>query len=168
MKIRQAVFPIALLWLLFFVAGCVLNRLEPESTQTIEVTTQPVSGSNLRLLTITSDKHYWDQKQDEIRPKLEATINGGEYNIASVKTSYSSGYLTSAEVTYDASGRGDGNGLRVIFITSDKHYWDQRAAEIKPKLDAMVNSGKYDVVKIQTTYAKGYLLAAEVYYREKK
>ncbi|MDO8593372.1 MAG: hypothetical protein Q7R59_00535 [bacterium] len=166
MKIRQAVFPFMLLGLLFFVAGCDENH--PESTQTLEVNTQPVSGSNLRLLTITSDKRYWDQKQGEIRPKLEATINGGEYNIASVKTSYSSGYLTSAEVTYDASGRGDGNGLRVVFITSDRRYWDQKAAEIKPRLDAMVNGGKYDVVKIQTTYAQGYLLVAEVYYREKK
>ena len=165
MKIRQAVFPIALLGLLLFVAGCDGNH--PESTQTLEVSTQPVSAAT-RLLSITSSKYYFDQKQNELRPKLEATVNGGEYNITSVKTSYSSGYLTAAEVTYDASGRGDGNNLRVLFIQSDKHYWDQKAADIKPRLDAVVNSGKYDVVKIQTTYAKGYLLAAEVYYREKK
>ena len=162
----RIVFSFMVLGLLFFVVGCDENR--SESTQILEANTQPSSGSNLRLLSIMSDKHYLDQKQGEIRPKLEATINGGEYNIASVKTSYSSGYLTSAEVTYDASGRGDGNGLRVMFITSDKRYWDQKSAEIKPKLDAVVNSGKYDVVKIQTTYAQGYLLVAEVYYREKK
>ena len=167
MKIKQAVFPVALLGLLLFVAGCG-DVDHPESTQTFEVSTQPVSGSNIRLLSITSNKYYFDQKQNELRPKLEATVNGGEYNITSVKTSYSSGYLTAAEVTYDASGRGDGNNLRVLFIQSDKHYWDQKAADIKPRLDAMVNSGKYDVAKIQTTYAKGYLLAAEVYYREKK
>jgi len=166
MKIRQVVFPFMLLGLLFFVVGCGENH--PESTQTLEVSTQSVSGSNLRLLTITSDKRYWDQKAAEIKPRLDAMVNGGKYNIASVKTSYSSGYLTSAEVTYDASGRGDGNDLRVMFITSDKRYWDQKAAEIKPRLDAMVNSGKYNVVKIQTTYAQGYLLVAEVYYREKK
>ncbi|MDD4900910.1 MAG: hypothetical protein PHS62_02230 [Patescibacteria group bacterium] len=166
MKIRQAVFPIALLGLLLFVAGCDKNY--PESAQTLEVSTQPVSGSNIRLLLITSGKYYFDQKQNELRPKLEATVNGGEYNIISVKTSYSSGYLTAAEVTYNTSGRGDGNNLRVLFIQSDKYHWDQKAADIKPRLDAMVNSGKYDVVKIQTTYAQGYLLAAEVYYREKK
>ena len=166
MKIRQAVFPFMFLGLLFFVAGCDENY--PESTQTLEVSTQPISGSNLRLLSITSTKYYFNEKQNEVRPKLETAVNGGEYNIASVKTSYSSGYLTAAEVTYDASGRGDGNGLRVLFIQSDKYYWNEKAADIKPRLDAMVNSGKYDVVKIQTTYAQGYLLAAEVYYREKK
>ena len=164
MKIRQVVFPIAVLGLLLFVAGCDENP--PESTQTLEVPT--VSGSSLRLLTITSNKYRWDQKQGEIRPKLEATINGGEYNIASVKTSYSSGYLTSAEVTYDASGRGDGNGLRVMFITSDKFYGDQKQGEILPKLEATINGGQYDVVKIQTTYDQGYLLAAEVYYYHQK
>ena len=166
MRIRQVALSIALFGLLFIVAGCDENH--PESTQTLEVTTQPVSGSSIRLLSITSTKYYFNEKQNEVRPKLEATVNGGEYNIASVKTSYSSGYLTAAEITYDASGRGDGNGLRVLFIQSDKYYWNEKAADIKPRLDAMVNSGKYDVVKINTTYVQGYLLAAEVYYREKR
>ncbi len=166
MKIRQVVFSIAFLVILFFVAGCDENY--PESTQTFEVTTQPVSGNNLRLLSITSGEYYLTKKEAEVRPKLETAINGGEYNVASVKTSYSSGYLTAAEVTYDASGRGDGNGLRMLFIQSDQRFWDMKAAEIKPKLDAMVNSGKYDIVKIQTTYVEDYLLTAEVYYREKK
>lgn len=166
MKIRQAVFPIVLLGLLLLVAGCWENH--PESAQTFGVSTQSVSGSNTLLLSFTSSKYFFDQKQNELRPKLETTVNGGEYNITFVKTSYSSGYLTAAEVAYDASSRGDGNNLRVLFIHSDKYYWDQKAADIKPRLDAIVNSGKYDVVKIQTTYTKGYLLAAEVYYREKK
>ncbi|MDO8569574.1 MAG: hypothetical protein Q7R89_02235 [bacterium] len=166
MKIRQVMLPVALLGVLFFVAGCEENH--PESTQAFEVSTQPVSGSNIRLLSITSTKYQFNEKQNEVRPKLEATVNGGEHNIVSVKTLYSSGYLTAAEVTYNASGRGSGNGLRVLFIQSDKYRWDEKAADVKPRLDLMVNSGKYDVVKIQTTYAQGYLLAAEVYYREKK
>jgi len=166
MKIRQAVFPVVLLGLLFVVAGC--NENYPESTQTFEVTTQPVNGSNLRMLSITSTEHYFDKKQNEVRSKLETMVNGGECNIISVKTLYSSGYLTAAEVTCDASGRGDGNNIRVMFIQSDKYYWDRKAADIKPRLDAVVNSGKYDIVKINTTYAQGYLLAAEVYYREKR
>jgi len=160
------VFPFMLLGLLFFVAGCDENH--PESTHILEVGTQPVSGSNLRLLSITSTKYYFNEKQNEVRPKLEAAVNGGKYNIASVKTSYSSGYLTAAEVAYNASGRGSGNGLRVLFIQSNKHYWNEKATDVKPRLDAIVNSGKYDIVKIQTTYAQGYLLAAEVYYQEKK
>ncbi len=162
MKIRQAVFSFMFLGFLFFVAGCDKNH--HESTQTLEMNTQPVSGSNLRLLSITSAKRYFNEKQNEVRPKLETTINGGEYNIASVKTAYSSGYLTAAEVTYDASGRGDGNSLRVLFIQSDKDYWNEKVADVKPRLEAIVNNGKYDIVKIQTTYVKGYLLAAEVYY----
>ena len=166
MRIRQAVLPVVLLGLAFLVAGC--NENHPESTQALEVTTQPVSGSNMRLLLLTSAEYYFDRKQSEVRPKLETTINGGEYNIIAVKTSYSSGYLTAAEITYDASGHGDGNNMRVMFIQSNEYYWNKKAAEIKPQLDEVVNSGKYDIAKINTTYAQGYLLAAEVYYREKR
>lgn len=166
MKITKILFSILFLALLIIVAGCDENH--PESIQTLEVTTQPMSGSNMRLLSVTSTEYYFDKKQNDVRPRLEATINGGKYNILSVKTSYSSGYLTAAEVTYDASGRGDGNKMRVMFIYSDEYYWDKKAANIKPRLDKVVNSGKYDIVKINTTYAKGYLLAAEVYYREKQ
>lgn len=165
MKNRQIVFSVALFALLFLVAGC---GNYSELAQTLEVGTQPVSGSNIRLLLITSSEYYADKKQDELHLKLEATVNGGEYNIISIKTSYSSGYLAAIEVTYDASDRGDGNNLRVLFIQSDKFGWDDKAADIKSRLGAMVDSGKYDVVKIQTTYVKGYLFAAEMYYREKK
>ncbi|MFA6430607.1 MAG: hypothetical protein WC229_03235 [Candidatus Paceibacterota bacterium] len=166
MTIKQIGFKFMLFGFLLFIAGCDENLCE--SMQTLEVSTQPVNGTNLRLLSITSTEFYVNKKQNEICDKLKTAVNGGEYNITSVKTSYSSGYLTAAEVTYDASSRGDGNSLRVLFIQSDKYYWNEKTDDIKPKLDAIVNSGEYDVVKIQTTYAQGYLLAAEVYYREKK
>lgn len=165
MKINQAVFLVILLGALFFVAGCDMNY--PESMQALEISTQSIHGGDIRLLSITSTKYYFNEKQNEVRPKFEATVNSGEYNIVSVKTSYSSGYLTAAEVIHDVSDRGDGNNLRVLLIQSDKYYWNEKAADINPRLDAIVNSGKYDIIKIQTTYVQGYLLAAEVYYQEK-
>lgn len=147
--------------------GLVLVGCEyPESTQTFQ-TAEAVAGSNIRLLTITSEKYYFADKEKEIRARLGAEINGGQRNIVAVKTSYSSGYLTSSEITYDASSTGVGNNLRVLFIYSDKYYWNNRMKEVQARLNEIVDSGKYDVVKIQTVYTDGYLLAAEVYYRSK-
>lgn len=163
MKIAKVLFSI--LFFVVIVAVCLKNH--SESTQTLVVSTLPISGSNM-LLSITSTKYNFDVQESEVRQRLETTINGGEYNITSVKTSYSSGYLTAAEVLYDASGRGDGNNMRVVFIHSDMYNFDMKAADIKPRLEEVVNSGKYDIVKIDTTYEGGYLLAAEVYYREKQ
>jgi hypothetical protein len=168
MKITKVLFSILFLatFLIIVAGGCHENH--PESTQTLKMTTQPMNGSNTRLLSITSTEYFLDKKQNDVRTKLEATINGGKYNIIAVKTLYSSGYLTAAEVTYNVSGRGDGNNIRVMFIQSDEHYWDRKAADIKHRLNAVVNSGKYDIIKINTTYAEGYLIAAEIYYREKQ
>jgi len=164
MNTKKALF--LAMFCMFFISACDENI--PESTQNIEFTKQQVSGSNIRLFIITSTEHYLNKKQNEVRPKLEAAINGGGDNITSVKTSYSSGYLTAAQITFDASSRGDGNNMRVIFIQSNEYYWNKKADEIKHRLDEVVNSGKYDIVKINTTYVKGFLLAAEVYYRKKK
>jgi hypothetical protein len=166
MKITKVIFSIFFLALLILASGCQKNY--PESTQTLEITkTQPMSGSDMRWISVISNKYYFNEKQDDIRPKLEAMINNGKYNVLYVKTSYSSGYLTAAEMAYDASGRGDGNNMRVMFIQSDEHYWNKKQDDIKPRIDAVVNSGKYDIVKINSVYAEGYLLAAEIYYREK-
>lgn len=165
MKIRQAVFPFMLLELLFCVTGCDTKDI-PESTQTLQVT-EVAKGPNIRLLPITSEKYYFYEKEKEIRARLEGEINGGKRNIVAVKTSYSSGYLTSGEIIYDISDSGEGSNLRVLFIYSDKHYWDEKMKEVQPRLNEIVNSGKYDICKIQTVYARGHLLAAEVYYRSK-
>lgn len=164
MNIRHAVFAIALPALMIAIVGC---DDYPESTQTFDINTQPARGSNLRLLAIASDSYYFDSKQNEVRPKFVATVNRGKYNIISTKTSYSSGYLTAAEITYEASGRGDGNNIRILLISSNKYHWDRQAADIKPRLDEVVNAGTLDIVKINTTYVQGYVLAAEVYHREK-
>jgi hypothetical protein len=130
----------------------------------------PIALLGLRLLSITSDKNYLNlnEKQNEISPKLEIIINGSNYNITSVKTSYSSGYLVAAEITYDTSGYGEGNELRVILIQSNKENWDEKADEIRSQLDEVVNSERYDILDINTTCIRGSLRAAEVYYQEKR
>jgi len=121
-------------------------------------------GRNLRILQITSDKYSWDQKQDEIGPELERVVNSGEYDIISVKTSYSDAYLTSAEVQYSLSGE-CGRAPKIMLIQSDEYSWDQKQDEIGPELERVVNSGEYDVLEINTVPLQGYLTAAEVYHR---
>ena len=67
------------------------------TTQQKNVVCQTIEdGKNVRIMAVTSDKHYWNNKQEEIREELEKVINGDEYNIISVKTAYSDAYLTSA------------------------------------------------------------------------
>ena len=72
-----------------------------------------------------------------------------------------------AESAYDAGGKGEGNNLRVLFVYSEKVYWHEKAKEIESRLNEIMNSGTYDVVKIQKVTTGGYMLAAEVYYRAK-
>jgi len=153
--------------ILFLTAGCSGgDKYTPEFTQT-EVTTQLMDGCNLRLISIISNEYYFTLKQDEVRSRLETIVNGGEYNICSVKTLYSYGYLTAAKVTYDASSPGDGNEIRVLIIYSNEYYFTLKQDEVRSRLETIVNSEKYDIVRINTIYTKGYLFAAEVYYREK-
>jgi hypothetical protein len=54
------------------------------------------------------------------------------------------------------------NGLRLMILNGD----DGNAAEA---LGLIVNSGKIEVIKVNTIYSNGgYLRLAEVYYKEKK
>ena len=123
-------------------------------------------GTNLRILPVTSNKSYWGDKQNEVRKEVERIVNSGEYNVVSVKTSYSDAYLTSAEIKYSISRECDNKDLRIIFLHSNKSYWGDKQNEVKPKLENIVNSGKYDIQDVNTIMLKGYLVAAEVYYRE--
>lgn len=65
-----------------------------------------------------------------------------------------------------------GNGIRVKFITTNPsrgHDW--REKEAQRQMEEFVNSGQYDIVQVVTvrcTEGNAHLLAAEVYYREKK
>jgi hypothetical protein len=57
-----------------------------------------------------------------------------------------------------------GNRLRIIFVKSNEKYWNNKDTSIHRQLNEIVNKGKYNILKVQTTYEKGYLIAAEVYY----
>lgn len=156
-------------------SGCGTDR-RSEYTQIFQPAKAMKREASIRLLHITSEKSYcygyyeyeyygYEEKEREVRARLEAEINGGQHNIAAVKTSYFSGYLLAGQITYDAGGKGEGNNLRVLFVYSEKTYWHEKAKEIESRVNEIMNSGKYDVVKIQKVYTGGYLLAAEVYCR---
>ncbi len=161
-KIRCILYSIVVIGLLLFVAGCD----ESKSVQTFEVCTQETEGTDLRMVWITSTKYYYESKQTEVRAKLENLLNGGEYNVVSVKTSYTEGYLTGAEVIYNPSSIcGDGNRLRILFVHNTYFYFSAKQKDVKLNLYEIVNGGEYDIVRIQTIYVKGYLVAAEIYYK---
>ena len=137
------------------------------TTQQKNVVCQEVeSGKDLRVISIVSNQHYWNEKQPEVRAKVEEIVNGGEYNVVSVKTFYSDAYLTSAEVKYSVGEDCDDRDLRVIFVHSDKYYWNERQEGVKPRLDELVNSGTLDIQDVNSIMLKGYLVAAEVYHWE--
>ncbi len=166
MKIKIFLFLGTFIAVQFVFISC--NDTHNESTETTEVSNQCINDStagNLHIMSFTSDKRYFNEKQEEICPKLDSVINSGKYNITSVKTSYSEGYLTSADILYVDSCWGEGNNLRVVFVHSNEYYWGKKEAELKPRLDSVVNRGGLNVVKVQTTRLQGRLLAAEVYYR---
>lgn len=158
-------------------SGCGADR-RSEYTQIFQSAKAMGGGPNIRLLPIASEKSYcygyyeyeyygYEEKEREVRARLEAEINGGQRNIVAVKTSYSSGYLLDGEITYDAGGAGEGNNLRVLFVYSGKFYWHEKMKEIESRLNEIMDSGKYDVVKIRKVYTSGYMVAAEVYYLSK-
>lgn len=133
-------------------------------------------GPNIRSLRITSEKttcygyydyqyYGYEEREKEVRSQLESEINGGQWNIVAVKTSYASGYLLNAEIIHDASGAGEGNKLRVMFIFSDKLFWHEKMREIEGALNEVTGSGMYDILKVQKVFTRGYLLAAEVYHQ---
>jgi hypothetical protein len=150
---------LALVIVALLAAGC--NDHE-ETSQTFEVA--PAAGTNTRMMTIASDLYYWDDQAEEVTQELDELVNSGAYNILYVKTSYSDEYMTSAEIGYDISGPGRGNSLRVLLIKSDKYYYDDQEKEVQAELEKVVNSGAYNIAKIQTVYISDHLIAAEVYY----
>jgi len=161
MKTKLFLLVISILGLILF--GCD----NPTSTQQKIVVCQSVEdGTNIRIMTITSNKYSWISKQGEVKPNVEKIVNGGQYNVVSVKTFYSDEYLTSAEIKYSIAEDCENQNFRVIFIHSKKYSWITKQGEIKPKLEDVVNSGKYDIQDVNTIMLEGYLVAAEVFYRE--
>jgi len=55
----------------------------------------------------------------------------------------------------------------LVTFKSDTDYPEDRDPEVRAWLDGVVNGGRFNIVKVQTTYDKVFLVAAEVYYRSR-
>ncbi len=60
-----------------------------------------------------------------------------------------------------------GSDVRVMILKSELGYLSSQSQEVGEALTYVLNSGKLNILKVQTTYVNGYLLAAEIYYTEK-
>lgn len=123
-------------------------------------------GTNLRIKIVTSGQSQWPRQRREVVKELNQIINSGDYNIVSVKTSYSNTFLTSAEVKYSVVKDSKHQNLRIKFFHSQSDQLSVIEKEIKPKLDEFVNSGNYNIQEVNSIMSEGYLVAAEVYYYE--
>jgi len=146
--------------------GC--NKLRTETTTTDKVTVcqDIVNGKEVRVMTIQSSHYYYNHQQSEIVKILDSVVNSNLYNIIEVKTSYTNSYLTSAVVVYSVGETCTDKHLKVKLIINDQYYYDQKQNDVKPRLDEIVNSGKYNIQSVNTIILQGYLVAAEVYYYE--
>ena len=94
-------------------AGCT-SQTQVETTTfdaSAEETSGPIlagegSGTEVRVIFISWRQQNlllsgnYDLMESKIRAELERIVNGGEYDIITVRTIYDSGYLISAEVWY--------------------------------------------------------------------
>lgn len=143
-------------------SGCGDNTT---TTQQKQVVCQTIDdGTSLRIMTISSPRYYWNEKQEDVVAKLDSVVNSGNYNVVSVKTFYSDAYLTSAEVKYSIAEDCDNRNIRIKFLQSPHYYWNEKQEDVKPLLDSIVNGGTYDIFDVNTVMLQGYLVAAEVYY----
>jgi len=63
-----------------------------------------------------------------------------------------------------------GDGVRIKFITAEGGH-DKKQEEVQRQLEAFINSGRYEIVRVSTTRcnsSEAHLLSAEVYYRLKE
>ena len=75
-----------------------------------------------------------------------------------------------AQTTEGTKNQELGSGIRVKFITAQGSH-DQMQADVQRQLEAFINGGQYEIVRVVTTRCNGeqaHLLSAEVYYRSKK
>lgn len=142
------------------VAGCSSHHMEESYTSDFSTT----NTSNLKVLSLTSPRYYFEDKQSDVSNVLVATLGMGNVNVVSVQTSYSDAYLTAAQITYQETS-GEGNRIRLIMITSDKMFLGDKQDQVKKKFDLVTNDPTLKIVKVQTIYDSGYLVAAEIYHK---
>lgn len=111
----------------------------------------------------TSEKHFLNEKQEEIAGDIGVFINSGEHNVTEVQTSYTEGYLTAGRASYSPDTQGRGNNLRVTFIQSSQHFLYEKDGDVKKVLTATLEDAQ-NVHKVNTIFQEGYLVAAEVWY----
>lgn len=59
------------------------------------------------------------------------------------------------------------DGIKVKVFTSKQYSFQSKESETKPAFESFINSGRYSIVNTKTVYDSGFLIAAEVYYKEK-
>jgi len=150
---------LAVLLSVIALTGCFWDDDVTEIPNTFDV---PGADEGTEILVISSDGWKFYDQQKEIAAQLETVVNSGKYNITEVKTSYSDGYLTSAEVRYNKD-EGEGNKIRLRLALSNNWYWGGRITEVKTKFQ-MLQESDLDVIELKTIYLEGELLAAEAYY----
>lgn len=139
----------------------------PEKDESGTQLAELVRNDGILLKHFTSTKETLRDRQEDVRTRMEQFINGGQHNIVSVETAYRAGFLESGDVYYIDKNPREGNKLRIMFVHSDNHPIELKAQAVQAELDAVKESGKYDIVRITPKYLYGYMIAAEIIYREK-
>ncbi len=148
-----------LLILLFFSAtamsGCLM-----ESDNVFRVESKDLLIDNgTKTILIASDRADRQERQIEIKEKLEQQVNGGSLNIIRVRTSYFRGFLNSARISYNSTGPGKGNAIRAIILLNNDEERDEKMKEI-------VENKNFDIAELHRP--NNYEDAAVVYYTIKQ
>lgn len=59
-----------------------------------------ISGKNIRVMYIRSDKYNLSRQQEEIQHQISDFVNSGKFNVVKINTYRESGRITSAEIYY--------------------------------------------------------------------
>lgn len=54
--------------------------------------------------------------------------------------------------------------VSVELFTSDKHFLNEKQAEVTTDISSFINSGEHNVTEVQTSYTEGYLTAGRASY----
>jgi len=54
--------------------------------------------------------------------------------------------------------------VKLLFLTSDKYYYEMKETEITKQLNETVNGGSYNIVRVQTYYSSGFLTSVRIDY----
>lgn len=124
-------------------------------------------GQNLKVISLTSDEYSFDLKQHDVSRGLHDLVNSGLYDIVSIETFYSGTFLTAAQVTYNDGVAGEGNKIKLALLLSSSGSLDDKQKKIRPQLDEILNDPDHEIIQSSPVYSDGYLVAAEIYYKDR-